>query len=58
MTKAERFKRMRELEKQVETLVKKGWRVQRIVYDDEANEPLHATVTLTIDGTDVKAAML
>ena len=57
MTKAERFKRMRELEKSVERLVEKGWRVQRIMYDDEANEPLCATFTLTIDGTDEQGVL-
>ena len=57
VTKAERFKRMRELEKSVERLVEKGWRVQRIMYDDEANESLCATFTLTIDGTDERGVL-
>ena len=58
MNKSERFKRMKEVEAQVEKLTKKGWRVQRILYDDEANEPLHATVTLTIDGDDSEKGVL
>ena len=50
MDTTERFKRMREVEKQVGILVKKGWNVKRILYDDEANCPMHATITLTVDG--------
>jgi len=49
MNTKDRFKRMREVERGVAKLVEKGWRVQRVQYDDEANEPLHATITLTID---------
>lgn len=58
MNKTERFRRMKQVEGSVEKLVKKGWRVQRIVYDDESNEPLHATITLTIEGKGEKDGVL
>ena len=50
MTKAERFKRMREVERQVDRLVQKGWSVKQIIYDDESGCDFHAMITLTTDG--------
>jgi len=50
MNKAERFLRMAQVEDKVSELVADGWKVQRIVYDDEANEPLCANIALTVEG--------
>ena len=58
MDTVERFKRMREVERQVGRLVAKGWRVQRVVYDDEENQPLYATIVLTAEDMDHEGAII
>lgn len=58
MKKSERFKRMDEVEGQVEKLVEKGWNVRQIIYDDEANEPMYVKITLSIDGRNVRDGVI
>jgi len=58
MTKAERFKRMREVERQVDRLVQKGWNVKQIIYDDESGCDFHAMITLTTDGKDERDGVI
>ena len=50
MNKAERFLRMAQVEDKVSELVSDGWKARRVVYDDEDGEPLHAVITLTVEG--------
>jgi len=58
MNTRERFKRMREVERQVNKLVLKGWRVRQVVYDDEEDQPLHATIVLTAEDMDHEGAVI
>ena len=58
VTKAERFKRMREVERQVDRLVQKGWNVKQIIYDDESGCDFHAMITLTTDGKDERDGVI
>ncbi len=58
MNKKERSTRQTEVEDQIETLVKKGRHVERIVYDDEENEPFRVAVNLRLDGSDPRKSIL
>ena len=54
----QRFQRMAEVEAVTQELVERGWKVKRVLYDDEENEDFHATVTITTDGKDPKDGVL
>ena len=58
MDSRERFARMAELEEHVAELVESGWTVRQVVYDDEADEPFHATVVLVVDGASEMGGIL
>lgn len=54
MNTAERFKRMREVERQLEKLVRRGWSVKQVVYDDEEGCDFQTRIILATDGKDEK----
>jgi hypothetical protein len=45
---------MRELERDVDKIVKKGWRVERVIYDDEEGYDFYATVKLSTNSSEEK----
>ena len=46
-----RGRSIREVERQVEQLVAKGWRVERIQHVDEPDQPFRTEVRIAKDGT-------
>jgi len=58
MNTRERFRRMREVERQVNKLVVKGWRVRQVVYDDEEDQPLYATIVLAAEDMDHEGVVI
>jgi len=50
MRTADRVRRIREAERAVGKLVEKGWRLECIEYQDEADEPFRATVHIAVNG--------
>jgi len=49
---------MAEIEALVSELVERGWTLKRVVYDDEADEDFHVTLTMTVNGQDEQGGVL
>ena len=54
MNTGDRMVRMAEVERASQKLVDKGWKVERIAYEDERDEPFKAHVSLSVDGSKVE----
>jgi len=50
MNTGDRMVRMAEVECASQKLVDKGWKVERIAYEDERDKPFTAHISLSVDG--------